>query len=150
MAGTVRAFCGPADPVSWLTRDPDVNLARHDPWMLRIVDAAAAIAGRGFPVSAEAAVALRLADGQFPVNAGLWQLSVSGGKGALSRLGTDSSAGLPPAGPLLLGARGLAALYAGTPVATLRLAGLAAGGDPAADAALDSAFAGTAFMLGYF
>jgi hypothetical protein len=57
---------------------------------------------------------------------------------------------MPPAGPLRLGARGFAALYAGTPVGTLRLAGLAVGGDPAADAALDGAFAGTAFMLDYF
>jgi hypothetical protein len=36
------------------------------------------------------------------------------------------------------------------PVATLRQAGLAAGGDPATDEALDSAFGGTAFMTDYF
>jgi hypothetical protein len=52
--------------------------------------------------------------------------------------------------PLTLGARGLAALYAGTPVSTLRQAGLAAGGSPADDAALDTAFAGTAHMLDAF
>jgi predicted acetyltransferase len=150
MAGTVRAYCGPADPISWLTREPDVNLARHEPWMLRVVDPAAAVAGRGFPVSAEADIALRLDDGQFPANAGSWRLSVSGGKGALLRYGTDSPTELPPAGPLILGARGFAALYGGTPVGTLRLAGLAAGGEPAADAALDGAFAGTAFTLDYF
>ena len=57
-----------------------------------------------------------------------------------------------PAGqaPLALGARGLAALYAGTPVATLRRAGLADGGSPDADAALDGAFAATPFMLDGF
>ena len=49
-----------------------------------------------------------------------------------------------------LSARGLAALYAGTPVATLRRAGLADGGSPAADAALDGAFAATPFMLDGF
>ena len=38
----------------------------------------------------------------------------------------------------------------GDTVAALRLAGLAAGGDPAGDAALDGAFAATAFMLDYF
>jgi predicted N-acetyltransferase YhbS len=150
MAGTVRAFCGPADPVSWLTREPDVSLTRHQPWMLRVVDAQAAIGRRGFPVSAQAEVTLQLADGLLPANAGRWRLSVGGGKGALSRSETDGPTGLPPAGPLILGARGLAALYAGTPVGTLRLAGLAAGGDPAADPALDGAFAGTAFMLDYF
>src|SRR5262249_58797655 len=52
--------------------------------------------------------------------------------------------------PLALGARGLAALYAGTPVATLRRAGLADGGSPDADAALDAAFAATPFMLDGF
>jgi len=52
--------------------------------------------------------------------------------------------------PLALGARGLAALYAGTPVATLRRAGLADGGGPDADAALDGAFAATPFMLDGF
>ena len=56
----------------------------------------------------------------------------------------------PRQAPLALGARGLAALYAGTPVATLRRAGLADGGSPAADAALDGAFAATPFMLDGF
>lgn len=166
MAGTVRAFVGPADPVSWLTAEPDVSLARHYPWMLRVVDAEAAIAGRGFPSAAEAAVTLRLGDELCPANAGLWKLAVSGGKGGLQRSGTDpapagpltpAAATLAPLapgaaafGPLTLGARGFAALYAGTPVATLRVAGLAAGGDPAGDAALDGAFAAAAFTLDYF
>ena len=38
----------------------------------------------------------------------------------------------------------------GTPVATLRLAGLASGGSPETDAALDAAFAATAFMVDDF
>ena len=150
MAGTVRAFCGPADPVCWLTTEPDVTLTRDEPWMLRIIDAQAAIAGRGFPASAQAEVTLQLADGLLQANAGRWRLSIRGGKGALSGLDTDDPAGLPPPGPLALSARGFAALYAGIPLATLRLAGLAVGGDPAADAALDTAFAGAAFMLDYF
>ena len=49
-----------------------------------------------------------------------------------------------------LGARGLAALYAGTPLVTLRQAGLAAGGTAADDAALDAAFAATPYMLDAF
>ncbi len=150
MASTVRAYCSPDDPVSWLTREPDVSLTRRHSWMLRVVDAAAAIAGRGFPASAQADVTLQLADSLLPANAGRWRLSVSDGKGALSGAETDAPAGLPPAAPLILGARGFAALYAGTPLATLRLAGLAAGGAPAADAALDIAFAGHPFMLDYF
>jgi len=150
VAGTVRAFCGPADPVSWLTREPEVSLTRQHQWMLRVVDAKAAVAGRGFPAPAELAAVLRLEDELCPANAGLWTLEVSRGRGALHRCETDPSGELPAAGPLALGARGFAALYAGTPVATLRLAGLAAGGDPSGDAALDGAFSGQSFMLDYF
>ena len=51
---------------------------------------------------------------------------------------------------LTLGPRGFAALYAGTPLATLRRAGLAAGGDPGGDAALDAAFGADPFMLEFF
>ncbi|HUB22966.1 MAG TPA: sterol carrier protein domain-containing protein [Streptosporangiaceae bacterium] len=80
-------------------------------------------------------------------NSGPWQLTVADGKGTL-----DPVSPLPPGQgpPLTLGARGLAALYAGTPVSTLRQAGLAAGGSPGYDAALDAAFAGTAYMLDAF
>jgi GNAT acetyltransferase-like protein len=45
---------------------------------------------------------------------------------------------------------GLAALYAGTPVTTVRQLGLAVGGSPEQDAALEAAFAGTAYMLDAF
>jgi hypothetical protein len=59
-----------------------------------------------------------------------------------------------PAGPVnsavTLGARGLAALYAGTSLVSLRQAGLAAGGTAADDAALDAAFAATPYMLDAF
>ena len=69
--------------------------------------------------------------------------------------------GPAPAGPgpggtrqdpaaLTLGPRGFAALYGGTPLATLRRAGLAAGGDPGLDAALDAAFGAEPFMLDSF
>lgn len=57
---------------------------------------------------------------------------------------------MPAVPPVSLGARGFAALYAGTPVQTLRTAGLADGGDPVTDDALDCAFAGTPFLLDYF
>ncbi len=98
VAGTVRAYCGPADPVSWLTREPDVSFTREHAWMLRITDAAAAIAGRGYPAAAQADVVLQLADRLLPANAGRWRLSVRDGKGALSGLDPDDQGGgLPPA-----------------------------------------------------
>jgi predicted N-acetyltransferase YhbS len=142
----VRTVVTPDEPLAWLTREPDLGLAGNWSWMLRVIDAPAAIAGRGFPASAELAVGLELADGQFPANAGHWTLEIGGGKGTL----THSRAPASPVGPVRLGARGFAALYGGTPMATLRLAGLAAGGGPAEDEALDTAFAGRAFLLGAF
>ncbi|HEX3925517.1 MAG TPA: GNAT family N-acetyltransferase [Streptosporangiaceae bacterium] len=148
-ARLVRAIVPAADPVAWLTREADVGLAVREPWMLRVVDAAAAVAGRGFPAAVEAAVSLRIEDGPVPANDGPWRLEVGGGHGSLN---PDSSVTRHPAspgapGPVTLGARGFAALYAGVPMATLRRAGLAAGGDARADDALDAAFAGPAFML---
>lgn len=154
MAATVRARAAPTDPVWWLTAEPDVELARRTPWMLRIVDAPAAVAGRGFPAAARAAETLLLEDAERPGNAGLWRLEVSGGRGTLLPAAWGA-AGLPGQGPgtgapLALGARGFAALFAGVPVAALRRSGLADGGDPRADAGLDAVFGARAYLLDYF
>jgi predicted N-acetyltransferase YhbS len=142
----IRTVVCPDDPVAWLTREADLGLASNWSWMLRVVDAPAAIAGRGFPAAADLAVGLHIDDPHLPANAGLWTLEVGGGKGTL----THSQPPACPAGPVRLGARGFAALYAGVPMATLRRAGLAAGGDAGADDALATAFPGRAFMLDSF
>ncbi len=158
IASTVQATVGPADPVHWLTTDPDVTQAGRTAWMLRVVDAAAAVAGRGFPPGVELTAVLRLADPDRPAHDGWWTLDVGGSKGVLTPAepGPDGPApagpgpGQPPAA-LSLGPRGFAALYGGTPLATLRRAGLAAGGDPGGgDAALDAAFGADPFMLEFF
>ncbi|HEU5386809.1 MAG TPA: GNAT family N-acetyltransferase [Streptosporangiaceae bacterium] len=166
VAETVRAVVGPSDPLWWMLREQDANIAERESWMLRLLDAPAAIAARGFPAT-DLAVPLLLADDLRPANAGRWELTVRSGRGSLTRYRTGlvhapatpaSPSGQQsgpqsgqPGGPALeLGPRGLAALYAGTPVATLRRAGLAAGGSPAADAALDGAFAATPYMLDDF
>jgi hypothetical protein len=137
-----------------MLREQDANIAERQSWMLRLLDAPAAIAARGFPAT-DLTVPLQITDDLRAANSGRWELTVRAGTGRLSRYRTSqvpASADPPsPAGPALdLGPRGLAALYAGTPVATLRRAGLAAGGSPAADAALDGAFAATPFMLDDF
>ena len=154
VADTVRVILGPSDPLWWMLREQDANIAERQSWMLRLLDAPAAIAARGFPAT-DLAVPLQLADDLRPANSGRWELTVRAGQGRLSRYRTDevpaSPAPASPGGPALeLGARGLAALYAGTPVATLRRVGLAAGGSPGADAALDGAFAATPYMLDEF
>jgi predicted acetyltransferase len=161
-ASVVRLFTAPDDPFWWLTRERDATIAKRSMWMLRVVDAPAAIAARGFPPAVSLSVPLVISDRARPANSGRWQLSVSDGKGILIQNGPVSSPATAASAPdggnpaadgslaLTVGARGLAALYAGTPVSTLRLAGLAAGGAPDADAALDAAFAATPFMVDEF
>jgi predicted acetyltransferase len=158
VAETIRAFVGPFDPFWWLTRERDTDLTRRAVWMLRVVDAPAAIAARGFPPAVALSVPLVIVDDARPANSGRWELTVAGGKGALlpdpSPSAEDSTpaSGTPGGTPsvLTLGPRGLAALYSGAPVPSLRLAGLAAGGTPDTDAALDAAFATTTWMLDAF
>jgi len=146
IAQTVRARVGPAEPFGLLTAEPDVELisADHHHWMLRVVDARAAVAGRGFPAGLEVAAAIRLQDAARASNRGDWMLRVGGGRGSLERSRTAA------ADPLGLDVRGFAALYAGTPVPVLRRSGLASGGAPAADALLDAAFTAQPFCLDNF
>jgi predicted acetyltransferase len=148
VADTIRARIAPADPFWWLTHERDAALTKRSMWMLRVVDAPAAIAARGFPAAVSVTVPLVIRDHTRPGNSGRWELTVTDGSGIL----IPNAGGILPAAPpaLQLGARGLAALYAGTPVAALRLAGLASGGSPDTDAALDAAFAATAYMLDDF
>jgi predicted acetyltransferase len=143
IARTVHAYCAPSDPIHLMAEheaDADTRINR---WMLRLVDAPAAIAGRGFPdVTVE--VDLQLEDQELPQNSGGWRLSIANGAGRLTQAE-------PAADALTLGSRGLAALYAGRPLVSLRAAGLAAGGTPEQDHALDTAFGGeTPYVLDYF
>jgi predicted acetyltransferase len=154
VADTVRAQVAPSDPFWWLLGEREADVAERESWMLRLLDAPAAIAARGFP-AVDLAVPLVIADDLCPANSGRWELTVRGGAGRLSVSRTDRGASPghadPAAGaPLALGPRGLAALYAGTPVATLRRAGLAEGGSAGGDASLDAAFAAAPYMLDDF
>jgi predicted acetyltransferase len=147
VARTVTALTAPNDPFWWLTTERDATIAKRSMWMLRVVDAPAAIAARGFPPAVSAAVPLVISDSARPANSGSWQFEVADGKGALT---PAASTVARRTAALTLGARGLAALYAGTPVATLRLGGLAGGGTPDTDAALDAAFGATPYMVDDF
>lgn len=146
----VHARVGPADPIIWLTSEPDVSVRRQHIWMLRVLDARAAISGRGFPAGAQTCVPLWLADPELPANAGPHTLTVGDGRGSLARSETGLTPRSPSVPPVMLGPRGFAALFAGVPMATLRRAGLAAGGDAGTDAGLDCAFAAQPYMLDYF
>jgi predicted acetyltransferase len=143
IADTVTARLGPDDPLFWLTREPDATVRYREHWMLRLVDVPAAIAARGFPLSAQLSLPLSIQDGTRDGNAGLWELAVTGGRGTLVHAPEATQ-------PLTIGVRGLAALYGGAPMASLRLAGLATGGGPAADSELDGAFGGASYLLDSF
>lgn len=146
----VHANVRPDDPICWLTSEQDVNVRLDWRWMLRVIDPRAAIEGRGFPAGVSISVPIVLADPDLPANAGLYLLEIGDGRGYLAPGLTERTAESPAPAPVRLGPRGFAALYAGTPMATLRQAGLVAGGDAQADAELDAAFAGRAFMLDLF
>jgi predicted acetyltransferase len=137
---TVYANVAPHDPVFWLTRERTFEDVRRTRWMLRVLDAPAAVEARGFPPGVSAEVALEIDDPQLPANSGSWWLAVKDGAGRLER---GNAAGRPA---VRVGARGLAALYGGVPTATLRAAGLLEGGEPA----LDAVFAATPFALDHF
>lgn len=145
IAKTVTACVPPDDPLFWLLPDTGpVPTASTYWWMQRLLDAPGAIAGRGFPPSTEVDAVVEVTDAELPANTGTWRLTVGQGKGALEPYeGTRRD-------PLHLDRRGLAALYAGTSTASLRRSGLASGGDPGTDAALDAAFHGTTTCRDHF
>ncbi|MFI5706708.1 enhanced intracellular survival protein Eis [Kribbella sp. NPDC051620] len=140
----VEAYISPDDPAHLLIAMEADKHAVIEHWMLRVLDAPAAISARGFAPGASLEVDLELDDSELSTNTGRWHLSVSGGSGSLTRVESTGDA-------LRLGSRGLTALYAGTPLASVRKAGLAWGGAAADDGAIDTAFSGsTAYMLDYF
>jgi predicted acetyltransferase len=134
IANTVTAACPPWDPIHWMAEREATRQASQTRWMLRLVDAPAALAARGFAESVVLEADLRVDDPELPANTGDWHLSIRNGSAELTAAEPSGSA-------LQLGPRGLAALYAGIPLATLRRAGLAGGAEDA-DGVLDAAFAG--------
>jgi len=131
------------DPIHWIfdgLADLDVQ---EDRWMLRLLDARAAVAGRGFPAGLTADVPLTLVDPWLDGCAGSFRLRVRDGSGDLTSAVGSSDA-------VILGPNGLAALYAGTPMPTLRGSGLAAGGSAEGDALLDAAFASRCYLIDSF
>ncbi|MEV6283551.1 GNAT family N-acetyltransferase [Kribbella sp. NPDC051770] len=143
-ARTVHAYVSPNDPVHLLAQLEADKEMQVQHWMLRLLDAPAAVAARGFAPGVAVEAELQLDDAEVPGHAGRWQLSVADGAGKL----TPSSG---TGDVLRLGARGLAGLYAGTPLASLRASGLATGGSVRDDGALDTAFGGpAAYMLDFF
>lgn len=143
VAPTLHLRLRPDDPAWLLTGLPGARTLTEQPWMLRLIDAPAAIAARGWPPGLDGTVDLDLTDDLCPGNAGPQQLTLKAGTGSLTPGG---------AGTVRVGPGALATLYAGALApATLRRAGLLTGGDADTDAFLAAAAAGPApAMLDYF
>ncbi|MCG5218810.1 GNAT family N-acetyltransferase [Streptosporangium sp. KLBMP 9127] len=143
IAQSVRACVAPDDPVFWLVGERTTDQVAQARWMFRVIDVAAALAGRGFPLGATLDTVIEVADPERAANSGGWHLRVAGGTGTAS-----------PAAPSRSGPRlsvgGFSALFAGVPMATLRRAGLVSGGDGSGDDELDTAFRATPYMLDNF
>ncbi len=106
-------------------------------WMMRIVDAAGAVAMRGYPEGVEIEVPIVLHDAVLPENDGSYVLRVSKSQGELAR-STRAAVDAPR-----LGIGGFASLYTGfASCARLARAGILSAGTASQRAALDAAFAG--------
>lgn len=83
---------GPAeDPVFLLLGAADPVAVRTEiRWMLRLVDAAGAVAARGWPLGRVGRVDLEIRDEHAPWNAGRWVLEIADGEGRLTRGGVGT------------------------------------------------------------
>jgi predicted acetyltransferase len=146
-APTVRTYLDPRDPVRLaLAELPQADAAEHQ-WMLRLVDLEAATGRRGFPAHVTARARVSVADPDSPASDGVWEVEVHDSAGTATRVGP---AAYGEGEVAQVGPRGLAALWSGWSMSRLRQAGLATGGSPSDDAALDATFACTPFMTEYF
>ena len=142
VAPTVSMKVVPGDPLSLVTAIARAPIEYRQPWMLRVIDAVAAVASRGWPTYLTGSVELHLVDTLCPWNAGPHVLTLDGGVGRLEPGG---------GGAVRLTERGFALWYAGgLAPATLRQAGVLTGPD-ASDPLLLAATAGPApILLDYF
>jgi predicted acetyltransferase len=131
---TITVLAMPLDVLTLLLPEQVVELVGANHWMTRIVDAAGAIAARGYPSGVRAEVHIQLADRLAPWNDGRFVLRVDGGEGKLSPGGT---------GDVHLTVNGLASLYTGWASAhALATAGLVHHAGEHELGLLDAAFAG--------
>jgi predicted acetyltransferase len=127
----------PLDTLALLLPEQTIREVGQQLWMTRIVDAAGAIAQRGYPRGLHVDLAFRLIDPLIGANDGSWRLVVDDGEGRLESLADsrepDSS----------LTVNGLASLFTGwSTSAVLTASGHASGLTPEVAATLDAVFSG--------
>lgn len=133
----------PTDPLVVELPEHDTEVVEQEYWLTRIVDAAGAIAARGFPAGVTATVPLRVRDDRLHGNDGAFVLEVADGRGTLTPGGD---------GRVEVGVRTLATLYTGfLPASVLGRRGALAGATDDDVAALGRAFdAPTPWLREYF
>jgi predicted acetyltransferase len=93
-----------ADPLSLLLPEQTAKIFDSDRWMLRVVDVIKALEKRGYPTQVEAQLHLEVQDNVIEENNGQFVLTVSGGRGEVTKGGT---------GDLQCDIKALAPLYTG-------------------------------------
>lgn len=93
-----------ADPLSLLLPEQTAKIFDSDRWMLRVVDVVKALEKRGYPTQVEAQLHLEVQDNVIAENNGQFMLTVSGGRGEVTKGGT---------GDLQCDIKALAPLYTG-------------------------------------
>lgn len=137
------AFSGAADHyLLLLLPEQRFDVVGEIRWMLRLVDAAGAIAQRGYSDAVAFSVDLDIEDKQCDWNAGRWRLTVEGGAGRLERGGD---------GTISMGVNVFASVYGGyASVWQLSSLGLLRGASSRELAALEAAFSGPTPTLADF
>jgi predicted acetyltransferase len=132
-----------SDPALFEVSTSGIRVESQQPWMIRVVDAVAAIAARGWPSHLKGSIDLDLVDVECPWNEGPARLVLDGGQATLEPGGR---------GEVRMTARGLGVWYASAASpAVLRRAGFLSGGNAETDAFLMAATAGPApALLDYF
>lgn len=103
-ARDVMWYSGVDDPFLAHLPERGHEIALHEPWMLRIVDVARALAERGYPQHLDLRLELEVEDELVPENRGRFRVDIAGGTAEVTRGGR---------GVLALDGRALAALYTG-------------------------------------
>ena len=130
------------NPFLLLLAEQTAKVRYLDRWMLRIIDVAKALESRGYTAGVETELHLAVVDELLPENNGNFVLSVSGGRGEVTRGGK---------GELQLNIRGLAPLYTGlyTP-SQLQVSGYLEGTDNAVLAATQIFAGAEPWMADFF
>jgi len=100
----ITFYASPHDPLLMELDVPCTRIRLLDPWMLRIVDVAAALAGRGYPTGLEARIDFAVRDDLIRANRDRFRLEIARGRGRVVRGGR---------GTVKIDVRALAALYTG-------------------------------------